>query len=165
MMTKVLASIAAILVMLSGTAQAVDHPPIKEGLWQIRTQTIDNPGGKKTDGTVSLCRDHNYDKAVEARAKDVKGCNTISESFAGSAYSSEMRCDIGSTVLVTKGTVTFLGDTSTHSETHITCTPALNGIADEMRIQDQTYEGNCPTGMQPGDRKSQDGTIGHLGGR
>jgi hypothetical protein len=29
-------------------------------------------------------------------------------------------------------------------------------------IQDQKYIGSCPADMQPGDRKSEDGTILHL---
>jgi hypothetical protein len=150
------------LATLIGSASAADRPQIKEGLWQIRTQTIDNPSNKKTEGTVMLCRDHDFDKSAEALAKNVKGCTTISESFAAGKFSSETRCEVASTVIDSKGTVTFQSDTAAHSETHVTYTPALYGNADETMIQDQTYLGDCPAGMQPGDRKSQDGTIVHL---
>jgi hypothetical protein len=162
-MNKIWVSIVVALAIPIGTADAVDHPPVKEGLWQIRTQIIDNPGNKTTDSTIMLCRDHDYDKAAEASGKSVKGCTTTNESFTAGAYSAEMRCEIGSNVLVSKGVVTFKGDAATHSETHVTYTPALFGKTDETMIQDQTYLGDCPAGMNPGDRKSQDGTIVPLG--
>jgi hypothetical protein len=162
-MNKILASIMVALTVPVGTAYAFDHPPVKEGLWQIRTQTIDNPSNKKTEGTITLCRDHDYDKTVEARSKSVKGCTTTNESLTAGAYSAEMRCEIGSSVLVSKGVVTFQSDTAMHSETHVTYTPALYGNTDETMIQDQTYLGACPAGMKAGDRKSQDGTLIPLG--
>lgn len=163
-MNKILVSVMAAIAVPVGAAYAVDHPQIKEGLWQIRTQTINNPGNKRTEGTVTLCRDHDYDKSVEALAKNIKGCITINESLEAGKFSSEVRCEIGSTVVVSKGTATFQNDASTHSETHATYTPVFYGIADVTMIQDQTYLGSCPAGMQPGDRKSQDGTIiKHMG--
>src|ERR1700688_4063110 len=39
-----------------GIAIATNHPDLKEGLWSIHTQTIDNPGNKKSDGSFTLCR-------------------------------------------------------------------------------------------------------------
>ena len=162
-MNKILVSLVAALALPIGAAHAVDHPQIKEGLWQIRTQSFDNPGNKKTEGTVTICRDHDFDKSVEALAKNVKGCTSINESFVGGKYSIEMRCETGGTVIVSKATGTFQGDTSTHTETHATYTPAFYGNTDTTMIQDQRYLGTCPAGMRPGDKKSQDGTIVHLG--
>jgi hypothetical protein len=136
-----------------GAAYAVDLPEIKQGLWQIRTQTVDNPGNKRSEGSVMLCRDHAFDKRAKALARNVKGCDTSNESFANGRYTAETRCEIGSTVIVSKGVVTFRGDRSTHSEIHVTYTPTFAGNADETMIQDQTYLGDCPAGMHPGDRK------------
>src|ERR1035438_7245601 len=90
-------------------ARAADPPELKEGLWSIHTQSIDNPGAKKTEGTYTHCRDHAYDTANRARAKTVKGCTTVSESFQGSKYSTEVHCVTGGTTIDSKGTTTFQG--------------------------------------------------------
>jgi hypothetical protein len=48
----------AILFFASGTVGAVDLPPMKEGLWSIRNQGVNNPGGKKAENTSTICRSH-----------------------------------------------------------------------------------------------------------
>lgn len=159
-MKKILASAAAALVL--PLANAADAPDVKEGLWSIHTQSIDNPGNKKTEGTYSLCRNHAYDLAVRASAKNQKGC-TMSESYQGGKYSSEGRCVVGTTVIESKGTSTFQGDTAAHSESHATYSPALYGVSETTMIIDQKYVGSCPAGTVPGDRIAADGKITHLG--
>lgn len=76
-----------------------------------------------------------------------------------------MRCVIGETVILSKGTVTFQGDTSAHSVSHATYTPAMGGLSETTMIMDQKYVGSCPAGIRPGDRVQQDGTVVHLGKR
>jgi hypothetical protein len=154
---------AGALLLPVGIAIATNHPDLKEGLWSIHTQTIDNPGNKKSDGSFTLCRSHSSDQAAEAHAKSIKGCTASSESFEGNKYSIEMHCTVGATVIDSKGTTTFGGDTSTHSENHATYTPAMAGISETTMIQDQKYLGSCPAGVQPGDRTNADGTVIHLG--
>jgi hypothetical protein len=148
-MNRMAVFVIAALTTPVGAAHAVDHPQLREGLWKIQTQMIDNPGNKKSDGTVMQCRDHAFDKSADALARTVRGCTTISESLSGGHYSSETRCVIGSTVMVSKGNAIFHGDTATHSETHISYTPALYGTAEETMLQDQTYLGSCPAGCGP----------------
>jgi hypothetical protein len=160
-MNKRMASAAAALVL--PIANAADAPDVKEGLWSIHTQTIENPGNKKTEGTVTLCRNHAYDLAVRARSKNVKGCTTVSESTQGGKYSSASHCVVGTTVIDTKGTTTFQGDTSTHTESHSTNTPAMYGVSDTTMIIDQKYVGACPAGALPGDRTDASGHVTHLG--
>jgi hypothetical protein len=48
-MKKMLASAAAALVL--PIANAANPPDVKEGLWSVHTQSIDNPGDKKREGT------------------------------------------------------------------------------------------------------------------
>jgi hypothetical protein len=158
---KMLASAAAALVL--PIANAADAPDVKEGLWSIHTQTIDNPGNKKTEGTYTLCRNHAYDLSVRAKTKSVKGCTTVSESSQGGKYSSTTHCAVGSTVIDSKGTTTFMGDTATHTESHSTYTPAMAGVSETTLIQDQKYVGSCPAGALPGDRTDANGKVTHLG--
>ena len=165
-MKKTLVSTAAVLTIALGTAIAVDAPDVKEGLWTVTSQTTANPGNKKSEGaTFTLCRDHAYDKAARELAKGVKGCSLLSETFKDGKYSTKLHCRIGATVVDTESTVTFESDTSTHSETHATYTPAMNGVSETTLVQDQEYTGSCPKGSEPGDRTDEDGRVTHLGRR
>jgi hypothetical protein len=160
-MKKQLVPAAAVFLLAIGTAMAVDPPEVKEGLWSIHRQTIDNPGNKKTESTSTICRSHAYDQHVQSLSKNMKGCTPISQSFEGGRYLSAMHCVAGGITIESKGTATFQGDTSTHSETHATYSPAMNGVTDTTMIMDQKYLGNCPAGQQPGDL-STEGRTTHL---
>ena len=65
---------AAVLPVMA--VSAAELPEIQEGLWEIHSQGIENPGNKKTDFTHKLCRDHAYDKAALAMVKNMKGCTS-----------------------------------------------------------------------------------------
>ena len=158
-------TILVIAAALLPLAFAADAPEIKEGLWSIHTQTIDNPGDKKMENTTTLCRDHAYDKSVEAKAAAVKGCTKVSESIVPGKRSVEMRCVIGGTTIDTKSVLTFTSDTAAHAENHSTYTPAMGGVSENTLIIDQTYKGSCPAGMQPGDRTEASGQVIHSGRR
>ncbi len=161
-MNKKLIPVAASFLLAIGTASAVDPPEVKEGLWSIHRQTIDNPGNKKTESTSSICRSHAYDLHAQSLAKNVKGCTPVSQSFQGGKYSSSTHCVAGGTVIESQGTVTYQGDTSAHSETHATYSPAMGGVSETTMIMDQKYVGSCPAGVQPGDMTNADGRITHL---
>jgi hypothetical protein len=153
-------SAATLLLTL---ASAADPPPLHEGLWEIRGHSIDNPGNKKTEFTYRLCRNHAYDKAMDALVKNVKDCTTAFDSLGDGRFTSESRCTIDATVIVSKGTYTYLSSTSTRLESYATYTPAYHGKTDETVIQDQTYVGACPAGMQPGDRITIEGKLQRYG--
>ena len=161
MKTKLRLSVALFL-LTSATAQAVNPPAMKEGLWSIRNQSSVTPENKSTDFTSTICRNHAYDQQVLEAAKTMKGCSTVSESMKGSNYSIQTHCVVGKTVIDTTSTVIFKGDAATHSETHATYTPAMGGVNGMTLIQDQKYLGSCPAGAQPGDMTRPDGTVVHL---
>ena len=144
-----------------GLTNAVNPPEQKEGLWSIHRLSIDNPGNNRSESTSTICRSHAYDQYVLSLAKGVKGCTTVSESFQGGKYSVELHCVETGTVVENKQTATYQGDTSVHSETHATYTPALNGISEMTIIMDQKYVGSCPAGAQPGDITHADGRVTH----
>ena len=160
-MNKTFVSVALAFGFSLGTANAVDSPEVKEGLWSIQRHTIDNPGNKTSDSKSTICRNHAYDQYALSLAKNMKGCTT-SQSFQGGKYSSKGHCTIGATVVDSQGTVTYQGDTSAHSETHATYNPAMGGISETTMIVDQKYVGYCPAGAQPGDMTTADGRVTHL---
>jgi hypothetical protein len=150
------------VLILLGLALAVEPPQNKEGLWSIRMQTTNQPGNTKTDFTYKLCRSHAFDQHGRDLAKNRKECKPVSENFSGGIYTAESECNVMGTVIKSKTTTTFQGDTASHGETHATNTPALNGVSEMTVIMDQKYLGACPAGIQPGDRVNADGSIMHL---
>jgi Protein of unknown function (DUF3617) len=152
--------------LLVAGVYAADAPPMKEGLWSIHTVSVDQPGNKKTDGMRSICRNHAYDERVRAMAAQhaAKSCKTISENSVGGTTTTETQCSVGGSVVRTKATVTFSGDTA-HSETHSTYTPAMYGMSETTMVMDQKYVGACPAGVEPGDFIGADGKVTHTARR
>jgi hypothetical protein len=153
------AGVAACLWLAAGCATG--PPKLKEGLWEIRGQRIENPGDKRGDFTYKICRDHALDRAADAQLKDVKGCNTVIKKVGDGKYSSASTCQVGGMTIVSTGTSSYKGDESIHAETHAAYTPAFNGKTEESLTEDQQYVGNCSPGMKPGDRINPDGIIWH----
>jgi hypothetical protein len=149
-MKKLLLFVVATLAIPIGAAYAIDHPPTKEGLWLVRIQTTDNPGGKTTESTMKVCRDHASENAGEAVMRNMHGCTISNESLSGNVYSLGMHCAIAGTVMESKATTVFKSDAAVHSVSHISYSPAMNGMVNETSISDQTYLGTCPAGVKPG---------------
>jgi hypothetical protein len=146
-------TISAVALLLS-IARAADPPPLKEGLWEVRGQSIENPGSKRTEFNFQLCRNHAYDSAMDARVKNAQGCTTSFDDLGAGHYASASSCNLDGILIVSKGTYTYEGPTSTRSESYATYSPAYRGKTDERVIQEQRYVGDCPAGMKPGDRIS-----------
>jgi len=154
--------LAPALLLPIGTALCADAPDVKEGLWSIHTQTVDNPGNKKSESSSTICRSHAYDQHVQSLAKKTMKDCTVNTSFEGGKYTTASHCVIAGTVIDTKGTSAFQGDTAAHSEARTTYTPAFGGVTDSTMTTDQKYLGSCPAGVQPGDLTAADGTVNHL---
>jgi Protein of unknown function (DUF3617) len=158
-MTRVCVYMGVLLVLPVTVAGAAHPPQLREGLWEIRVQSSENSDGKKSDFVYKLCRDHAYDKRIDAVAKKNKNCATKMESLGDGRYSAASRCTAEGIVIVSKGLSIYQNDTSVHTETVATYTPAFYGKTDETMIQDQRYVGSCPVGVKPGDRIMADGRI------
>ncbi|HWO31173.1 MAG TPA: DUF3617 family protein [Candidatus Acidoferrum sp.] len=162
-MEKMLAAMAAAFLLPIGIASAAGPPEQKEGLWSFHRQSIDNPGNQKTESSSTICRSRAYDAYTLSLVKNKKlGCTTLKEDWQGSIYSVESHCIVAGTAVDSKGTVTYAGDTSAHSETRATYTPALGGVSETTMIMDQKYVGSCPAGAQPGDLTNAEGRVTHL---
>jgi hypothetical protein len=159
------ATAAATAVLLPFAAAWAGGPPkLREGLWELRAQLIENPGDKHSEFTYRLCRDPAYDKAADEQLKNVKGCNTVIKKLGGGKFSSASTCTVAGITIVSNGLSIYTKDVSVHSETHATYTPPFNGKSEETMTQDQQYVAKCPAGMKPGDRINADGLIRHHDG-
>lgn len=155
---------AAATSLISFALYAADPPSIKEGLWSIHTTSIDNPGNKRSEGTRSICRNHEYDVRIrqQSEQKQKQICKTYTQNSSGNTFTTDSECSVQGSVTKGKAVTTFSGDTSIHAETHATYTPALFGVAETTIIQDQKYTGPCPAGMEPGDFMDAAGKITHV---
>lgn len=155
--------LATAFLLAYGTALAVDTPNMKEGLWKIHTVTT-RPGAPPNETTSSLCRNHAYDEQVTQMAENHPGC-TVTHETTGDKRTFTSSCKVGPTTIQSSGTTTVSGDTSFRTEYSTTYSPPFMGKSQESSVQEQTYAGPCPAGMNPGDRMLADGTIQHLGPR
>lgn len=151
-------------LLLSFALFAADQPLMKEGLWSIHTVSVDNPGNKRTEGTRSICRNHAYDARIreQSEQKQKQTCKPVVRTSSANGFTEESECTVQGSVVKSKTVATFTGDSSIHSETHGTYSPALFGTAEMNMTMDQKYVGPCPAGMEPGDFMSSDGKVTHV---
>jgi hypothetical protein len=153
-----LAAVAALLLL---AACSSDPPKLREGLWEIRAQTLEKPGDKKTEVAYKLCRDHAYDQTAVKVLKQVKGCTTVLKTLGENKFASASNCTVNGITIISNGVTTFRSPEATHSETQAKYVPAFNGKTDETMTQDQQYLGACPPTMKVGDTLSAEGFIRH----
>jgi hypothetical protein len=143
-------------------ARAARPPQLLQGLWEIRVQSTENPGGKKTEYAFRLCRDHAFDKETDDLMKNNKNCTTKLQSLGGDKFSAVSRCTVSGIIIDSKGLSVYQnGGSIIHSESTANYTPPLYGKTDQTMIEDQHYLGSCPAGMKPGDRMMADGSVVH----
>jgi hypothetical protein len=152
---------AIALLSFIGTARAIDAPTYKEGFWAVHMVTTDNPGNKITDGKYSLCRNHAFDQHLDNTPKNPR-CTSKTDALLGNKHVVETSCHFGTTTIDSRTVGTHINDTTVHSESTSTYTPALMGHTQETMVIDFKYLGACPAGIQPGDRVNSDGTVMHL---
>ncbi len=150
---------AAAFALIFTAAVAQDIPNMKEGLWKLHMVTS-SPGGQPQDTTYSLCRNHAYDRKAHDLMKQT-GCTISEAAAAGGKRTFSTVCKMGEETITSKSVLTSSGDTSFHSETTTVYSPAMDGKSQSTTVQDQTYIGSCPAGMNPGDIISADGKVRH----
>jgi hypothetical protein len=155
---KALFTTAAAALLMTGTARAVDPPPMKEGLWSIHNQSVTNPGNKKDDNTATICRSHDYDQKVRDKMKTMANCKMIAETLQGNEYSAHQQCTVQGSLIDSVTTVTF-SENGTHTEGHASYKPAMAGVSEMTMTQDQKFVGACPAGQKPGDVTPTDGAA------
>lgn len=132
-------------------------PLLKEGLLESHTQMVLN--GKKIESVMKLCSTHEMEKSMKSNRDNLRKrnhCSEVTTRLSADSYSSEMHCDKDGSV--TKSTVTYQGDTSSHTEVHTT-----TGRFESVTIIDQKYLGKCPADMKPGDAVTADGQRSNFG--
>ena len=103
-------------------------------------------------------------RLLQRKAKDMaqRSQCPITENAQGNAVISEYHCVFSGSTISRKETTTYLSDSEVHFDSRTTITPPLGGVAQSNIVSDQKFVGPCPSDLQPGDMKSEDGKIHHL---
>jgi isoleucyl-tRNA synthetase len=143
-------ALAAALVGAPRIARA-DEPPLpflKDGLWESHIHQTVN--GQQTEHTVRMCQTadtQRQERAFSASLRQRNQCTYSVKRQSANVYVSENRCQSGALAgTLSKGTMTFQGDTAYHDEVHV-----LQSGNVKTTITDAKYVGACPTDMKPGD--------------
>jgi len=148
-----------VFLLSAGLSLAADPPPQKEGLWSVHRQSADNTGKAKSDSTETVCRNHEYDKYLQDKAKAAPGCKLLNSTFENSALTVEMQCSVGNSDVKSKTVTTYQGDTASHTESHSVYTPPLMGMTEVTMTMDQKYVSACAAGAKPGDITHANGKV------
>ena len=156
-------AVVALLVFIV-PAYATDPPDRKEGLWAVTTVQTEQPGNNKTQVTQSVCRSHDYDAYEQQLAKDTaqRSQCPITLNSQGNTATSDYHCVFSGSTISRRETTTYVSDSEVHFESRTTIAPPLGGVAQRNIVTDQKFVGPCPSDLQPGDMKSEDGKVHHL---
>jgi len=136
------------------SADELQLPPMKEGLWESHTQQVIQKN--KFETVMKICQSHEFEKSMKASSEGLRKSNQCSDvvtRLSPNSYSTESHCDKGPlSGSVSKATVSFQGDTSMHMEMHM-----KTGDSESVTIIDSHYLGSCPADMKPGDTVMADG--------
>lgn len=151
-------AVLSIAAMIGSTeiasADEIQLPPLKEGLWESHTQQIIQQ--KKIETVMKLCRTNALDKSMRSAGEEIRKsnhCVVVLTRQSANSFLSEMHCDKGPLRgSVNKTTMTYQGDTSYRVEQRMTM-----GQYETVTIIDDRYLGSCPSDMKPGDALMADG--------
>lgn len=124
-------------------------PYSKPGLWLLTTKTEDGKPARVT----KFCSDKLAQKYLidMGSATLQSACAKHDMNVAGSTMTINAVCTIGKSTLTSKTVIHYAGDSSFHSETDGTFSPAFMGKTASHSVQDGAWSGACPAGMTPGD--------------
>ena len=148
---SLLLSISVIAACASTSANAVETPTRKPGLWEVTIHT-------GTDQTVLRACVGNAADQAKANAEAINStksmCSRQDMHMVDGKLVSDTVCTIGGSHAVIHGTTAFSGDavahTAEHNESTSTYSPPLAGQAKTITTTDSKWVGPCSPGQKPG---------------
>lgn len=148
---SLLFSLSVIAICALTSANAVDAPARKSGLWEITTRT-------GTDQTVLRTCVGNATEQSKANAEALGSmksmCSKQDLRMVDGKLISDSVCTVGGSRATIHATTTFSGDavahTIEHNEGTSTYSPPLAGQAKATTVTDGRWVGPCKPGQQPG---------------
>ena len=140
--------------LCAGPAVADDLPPVKAGLWEIRSGS-----GGDSSGAVQQCIDEPTFREMLQVGQRMMGsaCSPLIVRRTGDRYTADIRCLLGSSTMESSSDLTGDFQTSYRSVTRTSITPPLLGQAGSTEVSSGRFVGPCSPGMRPGDAIMPDG--------
>jgi hypothetical protein len=135
---------------LTLVAVAADFPSHKPGLWEM-TIGVSQTGTPPV--TERMCLDAATDQLILKMAGGInqRMCSRTDLHSAGGKVVVDTTCHVGTSTVTGHSVTTFVGNTSTHTETTMHYDPPMRGKSDGSSTQDGKWIGACPADMKPGD--------------
>lgn len=148
LMVGFLGSIAA------AAAMADELPPIKAGLWELRSG-----GSGDASGAIRQCIDEATFREMLQTGQRMMGsaCSPLVVRRAGDTYVADIGCLLGPSRIESSSELTGDFQTSYRSVTRTSITPPLLGQGGSTEVSSGRFLGACGPGMRPGDAIMPDG--------
>ncbi|MBI4756299.1 MAG: DUF3617 family protein [Betaproteobacteria bacterium] len=143
------AALGVVAFALAATAQAMEVPKRKPGLWEIRTQTSAAPMGT----TIQNCIDDKTDDLLRQRGEQqaAKSCSRQDMRRDGERWIVDSVCDVSGSKAVTHGEFSGRFDSSYRGEMVTTFTPPVMNMKQATTTIEGRWVGPCKPGQKPGD--------------
>lgn len=144
-------AVAAGLLLLAGTASALDYPARKPGLWEM---TIQGDGGAKAPAmSTRQCIDAATDKAMREMGSgaDRQNCSKQDMRNEAGRMVIDSVCKIGTSTATTHAVVTGDFGSAYRMESRSTYSPPMMGRSEGTAVIEARWIGPCKAGQKPGD--------------
>jgi hypothetical protein len=127
-------------------------PKRKAGLWEMQTSGV---GGRQQ--TMKLCLDADTDRAMYKMGTQMSGqkCSKFNIDVKGNSVVSDAVCKMdgpnGPMSMTSHSETQFDGDSSYHTEGHVSYDPAPAGMGQMAVTSTGRWVGPCAAGQKPGD--------------
>lgn len=132
------------------TALALDYPPRKPGLWEMRVSEV---GDKAPPQVIAQCIDAATDKLMrdmgQGMSKDMCSKNELRAD--GPRLIADSVCKMGPTTTTTRAVITGDFSSGYRMETKSRYSPPLAGKAEADTLIESKWVGPCKPGQKPGD--------------
>jgi hypothetical protein len=147
-----------VLAIVAHAANMPDMPKMKEGLWLMRSQTIQQPSGEKTQTTATVCRNAGWNN-VPMKVKTPKGKCKSSVDSSETTQKYEIACKVDEAAFKLTETKEITGEDMMRTVVDMTYSPPVDGVSGTTMIVEAAYISACPAGMKPGETLMPDGTF------
>lgn len=157
--TRITRFLPATLLLLAGTAFAVDWPTLKAGMWEMKTHM--NQAEVQAVPPSIMCLDASVQKEMMEMSQGMQKsmCSSNDMRREGSKIIGTAKCKISGSNMMSQSITTFDGDAAYHTDVRATYDPPLSGMKESTSTIDAKYLGPCKAGMKPGDMSVNGQTI------
>jgi hypothetical protein len=163
MKTSLLMAVFGLSICGVGAPKMPRMPSLKEGVWLIRSQTIQHPSEEKAEGGGTVCQKADWNNGpMKVKAPRGKCKYAIESGAAKQKY--QILCTASEVVIKITETREVIDENSERTVVDISYDPPANGSTGKTLISEGTFVSACPAGVKPGS-EMPDGTFAEKAGK